>query len=267
MTLEEAIREVTPVLTLPEELKGSTRPNCGYTNTTPRTWTPGEIAFIQEKKKAGYSVADIAKACGRSEVSISIKLKRLQKSGDSYNEQHRAEKYQVNKQYLEAIKPESVLDCFCGVGSFYHGKVPKVTTNDLNKEIEADLHLPALKCLCKFFLEGKKFDVVDLDPFGSAADCFDLAIKLARKGLVVTFGEMGHKRWKRLDYVSRFYDITSLEEFTTENLIRQVQKIGQQNHKELVVLYQRDWPNISRVWFEVKPAKEIYKGRKNEDIQ
>ena len=28
---------------------------------------------------------------------------------------------------------------------------------------------------------NKKFDVVDLDPFGSAFDCFDLAIKIASK--------------------------------------------------------------------------------------
>ena len=52
-----------------------------------------------------------------------------------------------------------------------------------------------------------RFDLIDIDPFGSAYDCFDLSIKIAEKGLIITYGEMGHIRWKRLDYVNRIYNI------------------------------------------------------------
>ena len=62
-----------------------------------------------------------------------------------------------------------------------------------------------------------KFDLIDLDPFGSAYDCFDLAIKMAKKGLCITLGELGHKRWKRLDFVSSHYGIDNIDNLTLSN--------------------------------------------------
>ena len=102
----------------------------------------------------------------------------------------------------------------------------------------------------------KKYDLIDLDPFGSAYDCSDLAIKMARKGLYVTLGEMGHKRWKRLDYVKTRYGINNLDDFTSDNLIKKIQEIGIQNKKKLNVFACKDWQNISRVWFVIEPYKE-----------
>ena len=97
--------------------------------------------------------------------------------------------------------------------------------------------------------------MIDLDPFGSAYDCFDLAIKMAQKGLVITLGELGHKRWKRLDYVAPRYDIYSLDDFTIQKIISYIQKIGLQNKKKLVVYDFREWRNIGRVWFKIEPLK------------
>lgn len=98
--------------------------------------------------------------------------------------------------------------------------------------------------------------MIDLDPFGSAYDCFDLAIKMAKKGLCITLGEMGHKRWKRLDYVKDRYDITDLDDFTSLNLIKKIQEIGRYNKKNLIVFDYKDWQHISRVWFTIEPYKE-----------
>ena len=116
-------------------------------------------------------------------------------------------------------------------------------------------HLDALKLLCKLYCEGKTFDLIDLDPFGSAYDCFDLAIKMAKKGLVITLGELGHKRWKRLDYVERYYGITNLEDFTIDNLINHIQQLGMKNKKRLVVYEKKEWKNIGRVYFKIEPYK------------
>ena len=101
-----------------------------------------------------------------------------------------------------------------------------------------------------------KYDMIDLDPFGSAYDCFDLAIKMAKKGLCITLGEMGHKRWKRLDFVKWRYGINSLDDFTSDIIIKKIQEIGIRNKKILKVFAKRDWQNISRVWFVIKPYKE-----------
>lgn len=48
-----------------------------YTKTEPRKWTEEEITQLKQEKALGMSIQAIATKHGRSEVSISIKLKRL----------------------------------------------------------------------------------------------------------------------------------------------------------------------------------------------
>ena len=238
---------------IPNEYLGEAKKSCGYTLTTPREWTEKEIQWCQELKEKGYSAKEIAISTGRSEVSVSIKLKRLGKTKDTYNKRHVEEKYKLNDMFLEEIKPQTILDLYCGTKSFY--KSLNATTNDINPKIEADYHNDAYKQICKLYYDNKKYDLIDLDPFGSAYDCFDLAIKMAKKALVITLGELGHKRWKRLDYVKRYYGINNLEDFTIENLIKHIQKIGLRNKKQLEVWRYKEWENIGRVYFRIKPIK------------
>lgn len=234
---------------------GKTYKGCGYTKTAPRQWTETETAYILKEKEQGVSVDDIAKELGRSKVSVATKLKRLGKSNGTYNEDHVEDKYQTNRMFCENIGAKTVLDVYCGSQSWYRSNGYDATTNDLDKGFEADHHMDALKLCCKMYVEGKRFDIVDLDPFGSAYDCFDLAIKMARKGVVVTFGELGHKRWKRLDYVRRYYGIKSMEDFTLDNLVKGVQKIGARNKCLLTPVFQREWSRIGRVWFRKDTMK------------
>lgn len=235
---------------------GRTYKGCGYTKTAPRQWTESEINYVVNEKKNGSSVDDIAKELGRSKVSVAIKLKRLGKSNGSYNSDHIEEKYKTNKMFCNDIGAKTVLDVYCGTGTWYRNNGYDAVTNDINESITADYHMDALKLCCKMYEDGKKFDIVDLDPFGSAYDSFDLAIKMARKGVVITFGELGHKRWKRLDFVRRYYGIKSLEDFTLDNLVKEVQEIGARNKCTLTPVFQREWSRIGRVWFR-KDAMKI----------
>lgn len=66
---------------LPDGMRGKEKESSGYTDTRPRDWTEGEIAFIKKMKADGYSLKDIATATGRTETSVSIKFKRLGKAG------------------------------------------------------------------------------------------------------------------------------------------------------------------------------------------
>ena len=238
-----------------EEYKGKITKNGGYTTSAPREWTEKEIEWVQELLKAGYSNKEIAQSVDRTLTSVAIKVKRLGKKDNTYNAKHVQEKYALNDEFLKLIQPKSVLDLYCGEKAFYNGLVEHVVTNDKNKEIVADHNRDALELICYLYSLGCGYDVVDLDPFGSAYDCFDLAIKMSRKGLVVTLGELGHKRWKRLDYVSRYYGIESLDDFTIERLIEHIQMIGRRNKKLLTPVFMREWRNIGRVWFAIEPLK------------
>lgn len=130
-----------------------------------------------------------------------------------------------------------------------------IITNDIEKEYYNSYRNDALKTLCLLYYQNEKFDLVDLDPFGSAYDCFDLAIKTAKKGLIITYGELGHKRWKRLDYVERYYNIQTLEDFNLENLIKETQAIGIRNKKKLSPIFTKKWQNIARVYYKIEKYK------------
>lgn len=250
---------------MPDEYKGEIKKNGGFTKTAPREWTENEIEWVKQLLAKGYTCKEIAESIERSEVSTQIKIKRLSKKANTYNEEHIADKYQTNADFLNYIQPKTVIDVYAGESSFYSGFT--VISNDKKENAETDFHLDALKFCCMLYCNDMKADIVDLDPFGSAFDCFDLAVKMAQKGLVITFGEMGHKRWKRLDYVRRYYGIESLEEFTLDALIEKVKEIGARNKKDLIVFAKREWRNIGRVWFEVKPLKITEQWENKEDLK
>lgn len=226
-----------------------------YINTIPRKWTDSEIEYMLKLKSSGKTIKEICTILERSEASVSVKLKRLKKKDGNYNEKHLTEKVGINKQFVEYIKPNSILDVYARDGNVAYTNY-NVISNDIDSSCETTYHMDAFDLLCTLYLDKEKFDIIDLDPYGSAYDCFDFAIKMANKGLCITLGEMGHKRWKRLDYVKLRYGIYELKDFTSDNLIKKIQEIGLRNKKKLNVFAVKDWQNISRVWFTIEPYKE-----------
>jgi hypothetical protein len=51
------------------------------------------------------------------------------------------------------------------------------------------------------------------------------------------------------------YDIESLEDFTVENLIKKIQRIGLANKKKLTPVFIKEWNRIARVYFKVEDIK------------
>ena len=224
---------------MPEAFKGESTTKTDYIATTPRKWTKEEIEWVKKLQADGYTAAEIAYSTDRSLTSVKIKLQKLSKRENTYNEKHVQEKYDINEAFVEEIKPESVLDLYAGKKNFY--KDFNATTNDINEQLETDYHRDALKLLCELYAKDKSYDLIDLDPYGSAYDCYDLAIKMANKGLCITLGEMGHQRWSRLDFVGSRYNITDLKDFTTGNMIQHIQQIGIRNKKKLTIYKLKEW--------------------------
>ena len=241
---------------MPKEYQGKFGTSGGFTKTKPRKWTKAEINWCLGLRHDGYNTKDISVSVDRTEVSVSKKFKRLLKETGNYNTPHKEDKYKTNEEFLNIVNPKSILDVFAGISSYY---TSWVTTNDKNKEANTEYHMDALKCICKLYSENNKYDLIDLDPYGTAYDCFDLAIKMAKKGLIITLGEMGHKRFRRLDFVKRHYGIETFEDFTVDNLIKKIQIIGERNRKTLKVWKKKEWRNIARVYFTIEPFKIIDK--------
>ena len=226
------------------------------TKTKPRKWTKDDIADLKSLKAKKVNIKTIAFILERSEAAINIKWKRLHKKDNTYNQKHVKDKYETNVKFLNKIKPITVLDLYAGEKSFYLSQGGMIiTTNDIEEKYHNIYKNDALKTLCLLYYQNEKFDLVDLDPFGSAYDCFDLAIKTAKKGLIITYGELGHKRWKRLDFVERYYNIKTLKEFNILNLIKHTQAIGIKNKKVLTPLFIKEWQNIARVYYKIDKYK------------
>lgn len=242
---------------LPEEYKGKTMKNGGYTKNSPRIWTMEEVNWVQNLQKKGFSIKQIAECIDRDITQVSIKLKRLKKISTEYNEKHKEDKYKSNNIFFDLVKPKTILDIYAGSKSYWDKFNVNLITNDKNQKFQTTFNLDALSLCCQEYMKGNKYDLIDIDPFGSAYDCFDLAIKMAKKGIIITLGEIGHKRFKRLDFVTRYYDIEKIEDFTTENLVKHIIKIGIRNKKKLIPVIVKDWKNISRVYFLIEKIKII----------
>ena len=241
---------------MPTEYKGEYTKNGGLTKFQPRKWTEKEIEWVMMLKEKGFNTKQIAECIDRDITQVSIKIKRLGKKSMTYNQGHFEEKFAVNYEFVKEINPKSVLDVYAGFASVYKKlNCENVISNDKNEKSNTEYHLDALDFVCQMYIDKRKFDLVDLDPFGSAYDCFDLAIKMAKKGLIITLGELGHKRFKRLDFVRRYYGIETLEDFTTDNLVKHIIKIGERNKKTLIPIYIKDWRNIARVYFKIEQLK------------
>ena len=104
---------------MPEEYKGKVGTGCGYTKSQPRQWTQDELTWIVNMRDEGYSNEEIGLSTDRTPVSIQIKLKRLGKRDDTYNEHHAAEKYALNYEFVHLINPATTLDLYCGVKSWW----------------------------------------------------------------------------------------------------------------------------------------------------
>ena len=245
------------VYLMPIEYKGEHTKNGGLTKFQPRKWTEKEIEWVNMLKAKGFNTKQIAECIDRDVTQVSIKIKRMGKKDKTYNDKHRDEKYYYNDLFLAEINPNSVLDLYAGANSYYEDKVEELYTNDENNTFGTYYSEKSEILIHKLYYDNNKYDIVDLDPFGSAYDCFDLAIKMAKKGLIITLGELGHQRFKRLDFVRRYYGIKTIEDFTTDNLVKHIIEIGERNKKKLIPIYVKDWRNIARVYFKIEPLKII----------
>lgn len=229
----------------------------GVIKTMPQKWTDEDIKqliALKSQENPKLNNAEIGEIMWRSEISIQIKYKRIHKKDGSYNSKHVLDKYATNDKFISEIKPKSLLDVYAWGRYYQKFEISKYITNDKDEKADTDYHLEAFEFIAQFY--NKKFDIVDLDPFGSAFECFDLAIKIAQKWLVITLWEIWHKRWKRLDFVKDRYNINSLDDDWYQKIIDYIVNRWRIFKKTLTPVYIKDWNNIWRVYFTVEQYKE-----------
>ena len=222
----------------------------GVIKSEPKSWSEEEVTKLLEMKKQCFSFEDIAKQLKRTAYSCNRKFYKLMKKLDTYNDKHREQKYDYNKQFLNQIQAESLLDAYSGGVSWWKTNSDlKVVDNDIAVS-GADYKLDALDFLYQH--RKSKFDIVDLDPFGSAYECFDFALQIAQKGIIITYGEIVGRRFNRQDFVEHRYGMNYIEDFTTNKLSEYVEKRGLIYRKILTPIIKAEMTNISRVYYKIE---------------
>jgi len=212
------------------------------------------------------SVSKYLKKYNVGDSTIRHMVTELMKSTYSYNLKHVDSKYSDNDEFVEFINPKSILDLFAG--TCYYEKYKKngieVVQNDINgkdndmlKSYNFDYTIDADKLLGKFIYENKKFDIVDIDPFSSPIIYVQNAIKIAKKGIIVTFGDFSMLKLPKMNklslkmYINRVYGVRSITDLSIEKAIRLVQQIGGICKKRLEVFKISKNSNHYRVYFKI----------------
>ena len=91
----------------------------GYTKTLPKKLTYEDVKLLKKYKKENFVFSEISGLLNRSEVSVRVKWKRINKKNNTYNKSHIKEKYDNNLYFINDIKPRTILDVFAGEYSYY----------------------------------------------------------------------------------------------------------------------------------------------------
>ena len=236
-----------------------------------RKWSDEELEWCKELHGMGYSYSEIAISIRRTKDSVQSKMNEMLKKTNAYNSQHIEEKFRVNVEFADSVinshsgsnRHFKILDLYCGYNGFWtqYAESKKniridVTTNDKNPEIKADYNEDAERLIHKLYYEKNMYDIVDIDPFGSPYECLELGVKMAKRGLCVTFGDLKLKQWGCLDFMRDRYGIETMDEMNVDSLIAYVIKVGRRNGKALEVFHQSVWNKLARVWFRVEQDGE-----------
>ncbi len=229
-----------------------------------RTWSKEDIDSLIEYKSMGYNDRQIARKLNRTQEAIRGMWRKNKRKVVGSNIPGIEDKPKYNSMFLNDIKPKSIFDGFAGETSFYeeYSLIKNVTliSND-NDPAYATSHTyneDAELLMAKLFGHKQKYDLVDIDTFGSPFDYIRLGIKLAKKGIIITFGEFYTKQFgENNDHIDRCYNIKSIEDLTIESLIEEVKRMGRQCLKTLnekYIIHNKHKTNY-RVYFEIETYK------------
>lgn len=219
-------------------------------------YTRPELLYIMKLNDLGVSYELIAKSISRPESSVRTRCVKFRTENGTYNKNHIEEKYNLNDKFLKYLKKDgkigAILDAYSGRNPFWvkydnDKEDIRVLTNDINENYPAKLHFPA-EDLVKVLHEQKYgFDIVDLDPFNTPMGCFDDAVKICNRGLIMTFGDkrgiMSNKNLAKERYGCRVYN----ERKIIQHYIRRAKKFGVNLRVWKFVKWKMTW----RVYFKV----------------
>lgn len=167
-------------------------------------WNKKLEASVLEMRESGRTYEEIAAEIGTSATSVKHKVRRLKQSANEDRYKHTAEKIQQAEKYLSAAG-NNILETNSGFGGMteFYNQIGAVECYDIKKDRVEFINSLAMqgvtathgdseKELYKLVANKRKYDVIDLDPYGMPSRYFPHVFSLIDKGvLFVTLPMIG----------------------------------------------------------------------------
>jgi DNA-binding Lrp family transcriptional regulator len=167
-------------------------------------WNKKLEATVLEMRESGRTYEEIAAEIGTSATSVKHKVRRLKQSANEDRYKHTAEKIQQAEKYLSTAG-NNILETNSGFGGMteFYNQIGVVECYDIKKDrVEfidslamqsvTAIHGDSEKELYKLVANKRKYDVIDLDPYGMPSRYFPHVFSLIDKGvLFVTLPMIG----------------------------------------------------------------------------
>ena len=172
----------------------------------------------------------------------------------TFSKKEGQKKFKLDKDFFQYLKAKSVIDAFAGTCKTYPKEV--TLSNDINKAVKATYHMDANKFLNSL---TQTADLVDLDPFGCCNNCWEQGIRLANRGIIITYGEVKVWRYhcKDYEYWGKILG-ENLKDYATSihslkyALIKRTIELGEEQGKKL-----RPWHVWMPMWTWLRVYYEI----------
>lgn len=222
--------------------------------------TKEEIDEIIQLKEEGFTEAHLSKKFNVSRRQIEKVSRDIRINSDTYNGDHIQDKYEINREVFNIVRPKTILDPFCGVKQFWrneYGKYSTIVDNDVNSRIKCDMHKDAKTLLNTLISINSSFDLVDIDPFKHTWKYIIPGIQLAQKALIITDCSIKSSiRFPdRVDLLRKRYGIDKdlvYDGFKYYVIPRIIEIAKKEYNKDLSLYYHLPWRTGDRAWFIVK---------------
>lgn len=233
------------------------------------SWNEENETRLLLLREQGLSYSEIAGSLGTTVSSVKHKYIRLKQRDNDDTHHHPTEKIEQLKKCLSYKAGLSILETNAGWGNLtkYYCLYGDVIAHELNKKKVEYLkshgwpNLEAVKCdsfkqIHKYVFENRKFDVIDLDPYGFPSRYFPHILQLIDEGvLFVTFPKMGVQQINKITQIhySVFWDITlDDKENYLEKIHSKIQAYGMQDYRVIEVMDVIELQRVYRIAYKVK---------------
>ena len=212
-------------------------------------------------KSEGFSNQHIADKLGVGVTRIKDYISEYKKRENIYNQDHLEDKYGLNDDFFHLIKPKSILDVCCGQRKFwadYKKFGCNVVSNDCMEDKRAQpdklMTFKAHQLLEAYKLANTQFDIVDVDTYGNPADCLEAAVVVAKKGLIITFGEFKRLRYRFKNVGQKYFKEKygmkmSIEDITINDMADMIINLSKNKFKVWKI---GDWRYCDRIYFKTR---------------